>query len=461
MKMKIKITSPALAVALLFAPAVALAQPNITLPPEGEKSSDQKVSTQKVSPQNIGAQNNGAPNDGAQDAGAQNDGAQSIARPPMLDLPRESQIEVPLENAHPAAQTAIGGYGELTVNDPSNSPTVVDLRRLVLFVGHNFTDKLRLYAEFEMEHAVTSSSDRGEFEVEQAFLDYLAWKPLNLRAGVILMPVGIINVYHEPPTFNGVDRPDTDTLVIPSTWREPGAGVFGGWRSLKWQLYAVNGFNATGFTASTGLRDGHQEAQLALGHDWGVVMRVDWSPLLGTNAGVSFYRANADQGQAQFRGSDGSTVPVTLVEADVRGRWRGLEGRAEIASVWIGGSRRLNRALATSALTSGQPWDGPVGYQLLGGYVEAGYNVLQEVKMKHRLQLVAFARYEHVDTQFDMAPTLHRTPGNKRDSVTAGLTFRPIAEVAVKLDYQRLWIDADNPADATVDKLDVGLAFMF
>ncbi|HZS36407.1 MAG TPA: hypothetical protein VFF06_06260 [Polyangia bacterium] len=430
MKTKIKII---IALLLLVTPAVR-AEPTITLPPDEKKPGEQKP-------------------DG--------DGARSLARPPMLNLPRESQIEVPLEQHTSDNSTAIGGYGELTVNSPSSSPTVVDLRRMVLYVGHNFTDKFRLYSEFEMEHAVTSSSDKGEFEVEQVFLDYLAWKPINLRAGVIIMPVGIINVYHEPPTFNGVDRPDTDTLVIPSTWREPGAGVFGGWRSLRWQLYAVNGFNATGFTASAGLRDGHQEAQLALGHDWGVVGRVDWAPLLGTNVGVSFYRANADQGQAQFRGSDGSTVPVSLVEADARGRWRGLEGRAEIASVWIGGGRRLNRALAAAALLANEPWDGPVGAQLLGGYVELGYDVLHEVKQKWRMQLVVFGRYEHVDTQFDLAPTLTRTPGHKRDSVTAGLTFRPIAEVALKLDYQRLWIDADNPQDSDVDKFDLGLAFMF
>src|SRR5579862_8980554 len=280
MKMKFKIIRFGLAAALLFAPAAALAQPNITLPPESEKSADQKVGTQTVGQQNIGQQNIGTQNLSTQNIGTQNIStqnidAQSIARPPVLDLPRENQIDVALQNQHPAAQTALGGYGELTVNDPSNAPTVVDLRRLVLFVGHNFTDKLRLYAEFEMEHAVTSSTDRGEFEVEQAFLDYLAWKPFNVRAGVIIMPVGIVNVYHEPPTFNGVDRPDTDELIIPSTWREPGLGVFGAWRSLRWQAYVVNGVNATGFTASAGLRDGHQEAQLALGHDWGVVARVD------------------------------------------------------------------------------------------------------------------------------------------------------------------------------------------
>ena len=240
------------------------------------------------------------------------------------------------------------------------------------YVGHNFTDKLRLYTELEVEHAVSSASDRGEFEVEQAFLDYLAWRPLNFRAGVIIMPVGIINVFHEPPSFNGADRPDTDTLIIPSTWREPGAGFFGGWRWLRYQAYVVNGFNATGFTAAAGLRDGHQEAQLALGHDWGAVARVDLEPTLGADIGASFYYANADQGQAIFKGNH---VSVMLAEADARWRWRGLEARGEFASVWIGGAGTLDDVLKAQA-TLAQPFQGPVAHQLLGGYVEVGYNVL-------------------------------------------------------------------------------------
>ncbi|MGZ3425259.1 MAG: hypothetical protein ACXVCV_01365, partial [Polyangia bacterium] len=118
-----------------------------------------------------------------------------IPRPPILQLPRESQIEVPLGQPGTSGSTAIGGYGELTLNAPSNGPNVVDMRRLVLYVGHNFTQKLRFYGELEVEHAVTSADDKGEFEVEQAFLDYLAWKPLNFRAGVIIIPMGIINTY--------------------------------------------------------------------------------------------------------------------------------------------------------------------------------------------------------------------------------------------------------------------------
>jgi len=89
---------------------------------------------------------------------------------PRIDLPRESQIEVPLDQ--PAMSgTAVGGYGELTVNAPSNGTAVVDLRRLVLYFGHNFNTHLRFYGELEVEHAVTSADDQNEFEMEQTFLD--------------------------------------------------------------------------------------------------------------------------------------------------------------------------------------------------------------------------------------------------------------------------------------------------
>src|SRR5207237_878077 len=77
------------------------------------------------------------------------------------------------------------------------------------------------------EHAVSSSSDKGEFEIEQAFLDYLVRRWFNVRAGLVIMPVGIVNMLHEPPTFHGVDCPETDTRLVPSTWREVGAGFFG------------------------------------------------------------------------------------------------------------------------------------------------------------------------------------------------------------------------------------------
>jgi hypothetical protein len=155
-------------------------------------------------------------------------------------------------------------------------------------------------------------------------------------------------------------------------------------------------------------------------------------------------------------------VPVTLVEADLRLRTRGFELRGEIASVWIGGIHRLNRGLQQIAANDMTTFEGPVSHELFGGYVEAGYDVLHPFKLVSGRQLVAFFRYEHVDTQNDVAADLGgRVPGNKQDIITAGLTFRPIAEVALKFDYQHFWTDALDPASASFDSYNAGLAFMF
>src|SRR5579884_1371050 len=121
---------------LLAAPLSAVAQPTITLPPD--QSPPSPATPPADQPRN------------------------GIPRPSYLQLPRESQIEVPLDQRGLGGATALGGYGELTFNAPSSAPNIVDLRRLVLYVGHNFTERLRLYAEVEMEHAVTSSTDKGE-----------------------------------------------------------------------------------------------------------------------------------------------------------------------------------------------------------------------------------------------------------------------------------------------------------
>src|SRR5262249_5043135 len=251
--------------------------------------------------------------------------------------------------------SAFGGYAELTLNAPSNGDAVLDLRRFVLYFGHDFTDRIRFYSEVEVEHAISSSTDDGEAEIEQAYLDGLFSRRFNLRAGLFFMPMGIVNVYPEPPSFNGVDRPDVDQFVIPSTWREPGVGIFGELtEGLRYQLYLVNGFNANGFTAESAIREGHQEAQLAHAGDFGAVARVDYEPFPGTVVGVSAYAATSGNTLAETVGS----VPVTMFEIDARTRRGAFSARAELAFLFIGDAAALSTALAAG--TEEQMEAGPI-----------------------------------------------------------------------------------------------------
>jgi hypothetical protein len=350
----------------------------------------------------------------------------------------------PADNRSPAAgepaqaATMVGGYGELTLNAPQGAPAIVDLRRVVVFVGHRFSDRFRFSSEIEVEHAIASSGDQGEIEIEQAYLDWLVTPRLNLRGGVVLLPVGIINMFHESPTFNSVDRPEVDTLVIPSTWREPALGIFGELAvALRYQLYVVNGLNANGFTAESSVREGHQEAQLARAGDFGAVGRLSFQPALGTEVGGAAYIATSGN---TLRDSVGR-VPVTIVEADLRTRVGRLSGRAQVAVQFIGNAAALDTALAAAQAASGATPTGPVSARSQGAYAEVAYDVLTLPRADGAaLALTAFGRYDTVDTQAAVPAGFAALPELRRNIATAGVVLRPIPEIALKLDGRRHWL---------------------
>jgi hypothetical protein len=358
---------------------------------------------------------------------------------PVTNLPRETPVENALDGGGRMQGSAFGGYGELTLNVPGKfildpSPNaVVDLRRFVLFFGHNFSDRLRFYSEVEIEHAISSSSDRGETEVEQAYLDGIISRRISLRGGLIIMPAGIVNVYHEPPTVNGVDRPAVDTFVIPTTWREAGVGIFGEIsEGLRYQLYVVTGFNANGFTADAAIREGHQEAQFARASDWGAIARLDWQPRLGTVIGLSGYRATSGN---TLTGTVGK-VPVTLFEVDARLRLGGFAARAEVAALFIGDAAALD-AYQRDATAAGATAPDPVASQSRGGYLEAGYDLLRWLAPGTVQGVTLFGRFDYVDTQAAVPAGFTANPALRRTIYTAGLVYRPVAAVALKLDYRR------------------------
>jgi hypothetical protein len=273
-------------------------------------------------------------------------------------------------------------------------------------------------------------------EIEQAYLDGLLGRRLNLRGGLIIMPVGIINVYHEPPTFNGVDRPDVDTFVIPSTWREPGFGIFGELREgLRYQLYVVNGFDANGFTAESAIREGHQEAQLARARDFGAVARLDWEPRLGTDVGVSGYFATSGAGRDQELPASVGRVPIGLAELDFRTRRGGFTARAEAAVLFIGDAGALNTALAAG--TPEQMAAVPVASQSRGGYLETAYDMLRLVAPGSLHSVTLFGRYDYADTQAVVPAGFTALPQFRRQTGTLGLVWRPRPQIALKLDARR------------------------
>lgn len=155
----------------------------------------------------------------------------------------------------------IGGYTQIDYNQPISNGTYqngkLDVHRMVLLFGYNFSDKTQFVTELEMEHVV-------EVYVEQAWLNHSINNWLSFKGGLMLVPMGIVNEYHEPPTFNGVERPNVDKYIVPTTWREIGAGFNGYLQNtgISYQIYVLNGFNGYNGSAKlsgkNGLRSGRQ-----------------------------------------------------------------------------------------------------------------------------------------------------------------------------------------------------------
>jgi hypothetical protein len=324
----------------------------------------------------------------------------------------------------PESPTGLSGYMDVNYTKRQFEDGVLDFQRFVLLVTHRFSDRLRFVGELELEHAfVEGLEPGGELELEQAYLDFLMTRAFNVRAGMMLVPVGIINERHEPPVFYGVHRPLVDTVIVPTTWFETGAGVHGeigrGWR---YRAYVMAPLNAAEFSADEGIRGGLQKGSRANAGRVAATGRVEYVGLRGLTAGVSFWRGNSG-----FEFRPRFDVPVRLVEADARYSRDRLELRGQYAQVDISNVTTLNQALALRVGV-----DPNVARTARGFYLEAGYRAVAAAAWG---ELGLFVRYENVDTQFRMADGYVPLTEFDRAGWTIGASIWPDPDVAIKFDY--------------------------
>ncbi len=371
---------------------------------------------------------------------------------PALTLALLLPLSLPAQEPEgPAAQrTTLGGYGEVHYTNASGpaSPGTVNLKRFVLYLGHQFSDRVTLHSELEVEDARIEGGDAGgEVALEQAYLEYAVADGLSLRGGLVLVPIGIVNEQHEPPTFNGVERPAFDHDVLPTTWRELGVGATGQVRMLpgvSWRAYLINGLRADGFTGGEGIREGRQEGREASFANPSLTGRLEYARP-GLKVGTGFwYGGSANQDSLVGTGS--FAAPVTVLAADLRYDREGFQLRGEAARIGIGHSDRINAANAAD-----------VGRRIQGFYLEAGYDALRLLAPGSAQQLVTFVRHERYDTH---AATLGlaRNPLYDRRITTVGLTWKPLWNVALKGDYQ---LRRNRAGIGEAEILALGLGYQF
>jgi len=327
---------------------------------------------------------------------------------------------------------SIGGYGEgnysAKVGDKGSSNDSADMERMVLYAGYKFTDKILFNSELEFEHATTGegSESKGEVSVEFASLDFFMDTRANARAGLVLMPMGLINRTHEPLFYFGNHRPEVEQRIIPSTWREMGAGLFGAITpSLTYTAYVVNGLDASKFT-SDGISEGRGGGSNAKAENFGYVARLDYDPavLPGITVGGSAYVGNSGQNQS-FAGQKVNAF-TQLYETHVQWKYRSLEFRS------LGSWGFINDAGALSSVANGTT----IGSQNYGWYSEAGYDVLPMFWENTTQYLAPFFRYERLNTMAK-APAGYTVDLTKDWEIfQVGLQYKPIPNVVIKADYR-------------------------
>lgn len=360
-------------------------------------------------------------------------GERSQAQPEPAPLQPEQPSPLPLRPvsvtgdyttaASTETRLPVAGYMEAHFNKLKGEPGELDFHRFVLLFGHSFSDRIKFWSELEFEHSlVEGGEESGEVALEQAYLDFLVKPYLNFRAGMLLAPVGLINERHEPPSFNGVERPFVETFIIPSTWRDIGAGITGDLgRGFRYRGYVMGALDATGFNAEEGLREGRTGGFESSFRNPAKVLRLEYSGVRRMTLGASVYSGHT--------GFNLETVNprVDIFSFDGRFSRSRFDVRGLFANVWVDRAAELNRALQRDF-----GFNPNIGSQMRGYYLEPAVHVLPR---RTRHDLILFTRYEKYNTQHKMPNGFLPLPQFDRSAWFVGATFKPNADVAIKFDY--------------------------
>ncbi|MDH3327286.1 MAG: OprO/OprP family phosphate-selective porin [Gammaproteobacteria bacterium] len=329
-----------------------------------------------------------------------------------------------------SSATSIGGYGELHYNNLKNQKAggedkkQIDMHRAVLFVSHEFNDNIRFWSELEVEHSQAGDGKSGgEVSMEQAYVEFDIHDQLSVRSGMLLIPAGIINETHEPPTFYGVERNPIESKIVPSTWREGGVAVSGRFGTAWGFDAALHSGLSTSIADKYGIRKGRKVARQAPANDLAVTTRLKWTGIPGLElAATAQYQPDVTQG------TDASAGSALLTEAHV---------------VWSHGPFAVRGLYATWALEGNGPKSIGANEQT-GWYIEPSYKV--------NSQWGVFTRYNNWDNQ----------AGNSSDSeyaqLDAGVNYWPHPKIVVKADYQRQ--STPNGKD-NYDGINLGVGYQF
>jgi hypothetical protein len=333
------------------------------------------------------------------------------------------------------SQTLLSGYGQASYqrNFKYKSSTV-NLDRVVLFVGHQFNNKIAFFSELEIADArIEGGKPKGEIGMEQAYLKFALNPRQYFVAGLFIPRIGILNENHLPTNFNGVERPLVEQLIIPSTWREVGVGFYGQMSSLPvaYSIGLVNGLDASSFTHGTGIGDGKGGGQRSSGNNLAATaavkafagnFQIQVSGYAGGTIGSSSYVADS-----LGLSSGMLAAPIYLGEADVQYAANGFSAKILGTYISYPNASEINRTYANNTPSA-----------MYGAYAEVSYNLFETLKGEtfEDKQLIAFARYEKLDLNSKIPENGIYDGTLKQSHLLVGLNYLPIPNITIKADVR-------------------------
>lgn len=337
-------------------------------------------------------------------------------------------------SSNPFGKVSLGGYGEIHYNHFNKDPEFggkqendqIDAHRFVLFVGYDFTDKVRFFSELELEHSLSGDGKPGEVELEQAYIEVDTTANTKLKLGQFLVPVGIINETHEPNTFYGVERNVLEKAVIPATWWEAGAMFSQDLGSgLTYDVAVHSGLN---FDGGTSIRSGRQKVAKADANKGAATGRVRYVGIPGLDLASSVqYQQDVNQDDPDAIGLD-----------DVSGRLWEAHARYTIAGV--------------TATVQKARWDFN-GFDSVADRQEAE---LYELSYKLSDKLGVFGRYENINLQAEGG-----NESAEKMVSTYGVNYWIVPQVVVKADVQNVNYKDHGEDDKADDSINLGIGWSF
>ena len=357
-----------------------------------------------------------------------------------------------------AHRTSVHGYGETHFNMPEGAGAKLDQHRFVIGIHSEITNWIHLNAEIDFEHAVT------ENEFELGYLDFLISDALNFRTGIVLMPMGNLNEFHEPNLYFSAERPDFHSKLIPSSWQQAGAGIFGAKGDISYRFYITNAVLALDgtrkFRPDDFIRKGRtQPSNIEIG-SLAISGRLE-KKAPGGQAGFSLYYGNAagDAGHA----SDYSAA-TTIVVADYKTRRGAWDYDFGVMKGWVEDTDKMNADCGFYACA------GDIPQSAFGLLAQVAVHVPQLLGKNTVHDFIPFIMYQKIRPNDKQGEKNTSASNHKRnfDVLSVGLSYMPHPQVALKATWNTNYYAGEEVAGAVAgtagtskNQFDMAIAYQY